>query len=104
MYKCAECLKPELDFLKEQYYHHCCSTYTYVIYFLKYIVFGNKMKFADDGTIWRTGKDVSILLQMVETAFEKVQEWGSLWRMKISFDKEQNRIEYFFIVEYIVTV
>ena len=43
-------------------------------------VFGNKMKFADDGTIWCTGKDVNILLQMVESAFEKVQESGVVSR------------------------
>ena len=44
-----------------------------------------KVKFADDGTIWKTGKDWLKLLEELKTDFRHVCLWASRWRVKLIY-------------------
>ncbi|MCG7878799.1 MAG: reverse transcriptase domain-containing protein [Candidatus Thiodiazotropha endolucinida] len=48
-----------------------------------------KVKFADDGTIWRTGENVKILVEQLEGDLKKIVEWTKRWRMKVNVDKTE---------------
>ena len=48
-----------------------------------------KIKFADDGTIWQTGADIKALIQDLERDLKTIVEWTKKWRMKIYIDKTE---------------
>ena len=48
-----------------------------------------KVKFADDGTIWKTGKDWHKLLEELKSDFRHVCMWASRWRIKLSILKTE---------------
>ncbi|MEW8548209.1 MAG: reverse transcriptase domain-containing protein [Candidatus Thiodiazotropha sp.] len=48
-----------------------------------------KVKFADDGTIWRTGEKVEDLVVGIESDLMKIVEWTYKWRMKLNIDKTE---------------
>ena len=48
-----------------------------------------KVKFADDGTIWRTGKDWLELVKGLEEDFKWIMEWAKKWRLKLSIAKTE---------------
>lgn len=52
-------------------------------------VMGRSVKFADDGTVWKTGKNAMELIDSVKGDFHTVLEWGSKWRMKVSVEKTE---------------
>ena len=41
-----------------------------------------KVKFADDGTIWRTGENWMELVKQLEKDFECIMKWANKWRLK----------------------
>ena len=45
--------------------------------------------FADDGTIWRSGKNVVETAQLLEEDFMKILRWANKWRMKLSLEKTE---------------
>lgn len=47
------------------------------------------VKFADDGTVWRTGSDVKMLAEEIEKDLKKIAEWTKKWRMKINVEKTE---------------
>ena len=47
-------------------------------------VTGDHTKFADDGTLWHTGKDVAVLNKKVSEDVGKILIWCKKWRMKLS--------------------
>ena len=48
-----------------------------------------KVKFADDGTIWTQGTDTKILSKTIEQELQKIFEWTLNWRMKLSPEKTE---------------
>lgn len=48
-----------------------------------------KVKFADDGTIWSAGKDINKLSEIIEQELLKLLERTQKWRMKISPEKTE---------------
>jgi ribonuclease HI len=52
-------------------------------------VTSEKVKFADDGSLWHTGKDVTTLTMALERDLSAVQDWARLWRMKINPEKTE---------------
>ena len=48
-----------------------------------------KVKFADDGTIWTQGTDTKILSKTIEQELQKIFEWTLIWRMKLSPEKTE---------------
>ena len=48
-----------------------------------------KVKFADDGTIWRKGKDIIPVGQLLEQDVIKILSRTAKWRMKISIEKTE---------------
>ena len=49
----------------------------------------NDTKFADDGTLWHTGKDVAVQNKKVSEDTEKILIWCKKWRMKLSLGKTE---------------
>ena len=47
------------------------------------------MKFADDGTIWITGKNWSELIEVLKRDFGKLMKWAKKWRLKLSMLKTE---------------
>ena len=47
------------------------------------------VKYADDGTIWSTGKDISVLSEAIEEDLSKIYSWAVKWRMKINITKTE---------------
>ena len=47
-----------------------------------------RVKYADDGTIWRTGKDITEAGKLLED-IEKIFMWAKKWRMKVSVEKTE---------------
>ena len=43
-----------------------------------------KVKFADDGTIWITGKDWHELVENLRRNFKEIMAWAKKWRLKLS--------------------
>lgn len=48
-----------------------------------------KVKFADDGTIWRTGNNVPQIIESLKEDLLEVMQWSNKWRMKISLPKTE---------------
>ena len=48
-----------------------------------------RVKYADDGTIWRTGKDITEAGKLLEEDIEKIFMWAKKWRMKVSVEKTE---------------
>ncbi|MEW8548387.1 MAG: reverse transcriptase domain-containing protein [Candidatus Thiodiazotropha sp.] len=48
-----------------------------------------KVKFADDGTIWITGENWRDLLEQLQLDFGKVIQWAKKWRLKLSMAKTE---------------
>ena len=47
------------------------------------------VKFADDGTVWRTGSDIKRLAEEIEVDLKKIAGWTKKWRMKINVEKTE---------------
>ena len=50
------------------------------------------MKFADDGTIWKTGKDIREIATALELDLNKIKQWVHKWRMKINVSRTEYSI------------
>ena len=48
-----------------------------------------KVKFADDGTLWRCGKDIPKMVQDMEIDLEEIRMWVKKWRMKLNIQKTE---------------
>ena len=48
-----------------------------------------KVKFADDGTLWRSGKDIPKMVQDMEIDLEEIRMWVKKWRMKLNIQKTE---------------
>ena len=48
-----------------------------------------KVKFADDGTIWITGKNWRELIEVLKSDFGKIMKWAKKWRLKLSMLKTE---------------
>ncbi|MCG8113581.1 MAG: reverse transcriptase domain-containing protein, partial [Candidatus Thiodiazotropha taylori] len=48
-----------------------------------------KVKFADDGTIWITGKEWQGLMDSLKDDFKEVINWANKWRLKLSIVKTE---------------
>ena len=47
------------------------------------------MNFADDGTIWITGKNWRELIEVLKSDFGKIMKWAKKWRLKLSMLKTE---------------
>ncbi|MEW8546904.1 MAG: reverse transcriptase family protein [Candidatus Thiodiazotropha sp.] len=47
------------------------------------------VKFADDGTIWKNGNNVTEILSFLEVDLKVILQWAKKWRMKISLSKTE---------------
>ena len=47
------------------------------------------VKFADDGTIWKKGSNVTEILSLLTTDLKVLLQWAKKWRMKISLSKTE---------------
>ena len=45
--------------------------------------------FADDGAIWKRGRNVGFILKQTQKALQTVEEWGNTWGFKISAAKSK---------------
>ena len=45
--------------------------------------------FADDGAIWKRGRNVAFILGQVQKALQAVEEWGNTWGFRISAPKSK---------------
>ena len=45
--------------------------------------------FADDGAIWKRGRNVGFILKQVQSALQTVEEWGKTWGFRISVAKSK---------------
>ena len=52
-------------------------------------VTSEKVKFADDGTIWITGKDWQELVESLKENFKEILAWAKKWRLKLSIVKTE---------------
>ena len=43
--------------------------------------------FADDGAIWKRGRNVSFIVQRLQRAITRVEEWSYKWGFKSSVEK-----------------
>ena len=48
-----------------------------------------RVKYADDGTIWRKGKNIIQVGELLEEDMVKIFKWTSQWRMKLSIEKTE---------------
>ena len=48
-----------------------------------------RVKFADDGTKWITGKNWSELIEVLKRDFGKLIKWAKKWRLKLSMLKTE---------------
>lgn len=46
-------------------------------------------KFADDGAIWKRGRNIKQITERMQVALNKVTCWGEKWGFKISVDKSK---------------
>ncbi|XP_053392258.1 uncharacterized protein LOC128554947 [Mercenaria mercenaria] len=49
----------------------------------------HKVKFADDGTVWRTDTDIKTLETQLQEDLNSISEWTSKWRMKLNAGKTE---------------
>ena len=52
-------------------------------------VTSQKVKFADDGTIWRSGHDLEGLAEELQDDLTEISQWVRKWRMKVNIDKTE---------------
>ena len=52
-------------------------------------VAGNKVKLADDGTLWRSGNDIQKMVQEMELDLEEIRLWVKKWRLKLNILKTE---------------
>ena len=43
--------------------------------------------FADDGAVWKRGRDINHIINKMQAAIDKITDWGSRWGFKISVEK-----------------
>ncbi len=43
--------------------------------------------FADDGAIWKRGRNIALIVKKLQEAIAIVEEWSYKWGFKFSFDK-----------------
>lgn len=43
--------------------------------------------FADDGAIWKRGRNIKFIIKKMQAALDKVVEWAGRWGFKISVEK-----------------
>ena len=69
----------------------CVITHSIQYLYYGYVddVQGSVTKFADDGTVWHTGKNISELAEKVTTDVKKIQHKCNKWRLKISLGKTE---------------
>jgi len=48
-----------------------------------------KVKFADDGTIWKTGTSYTVLESSLQEDLDTIADWTKKWRMKLNVDKTE---------------
>ncbi|MCW4346280.1 MAG: ribonuclease H family protein [Candidatus Thiodiazotropha endolucinida] len=48
-----------------------------------------KVKFADDGTLWKSGKDCGTLLKSLQEELGQIIEWANRWRLKLNISKTE---------------
>ncbi len=46
--------------------------------------------FADDGALWKRGRNIEYVVRKVQGALDKVVEWGSEWGCRFSVEKTQS--------------
>ena len=79
-----EISKHKLDCLKVQCCHQC-----YSVCLLLTFTRSQNVKFADDGTVWRTGSDIKRLAEEIEVDLKKIADWTKKWRMKINAEQTE---------------
>ena len=47
------------------------------------------VKFADDGTVWMSGKDLPKLMEILKEDFKEIIQWATKWRLKLSIVKTE---------------
>ncbi|MEW8545279.1 MAG: reverse transcriptase domain-containing protein, partial [Candidatus Thiodiazotropha sp.] len=47
------------------------------------------VKFADDGTVWMSGKDWHELMETLKEDFKEIIQWATKWRLKLSIVKTE---------------
>ena len=52
-------------------------------------IWSQNVKFADDGTVWRTGRDIKRLAGEIEVDLKKIADWTKKWRMKINAEQTE---------------
>ena len=52
-------------------------------------IWSQNVKFADDGTVWRTGSDIKRLAEEIEVDLKKIADWTKKWRMKINAEQTE---------------
>ena len=69
----------------------CVITHSIQYLYYGYVddVQGSVTKFADDGTVWHTGKNIPELAEKVTTDVKKIQHNCNKWRLKISLGKTE---------------
>ena len=48
--------------------------------------------FADDGAIWKRGRNVEFIVKQVQKSLQIVEEWGTMWGFRISASKSKYMI------------
>ena len=59
------------------------------VYIIYESVTSQKVKFADDGTIWRSGHDLEGLAEELQDDLTEISQWVRKWRMKVNIDKRE---------------
>lgn len=49
-----------------------------------------KSLFADDGAIWKRGRNMEFVVKKVQEAVNEVEEWSLNWGFKLSVEKSQS--------------
>ncbi len=47
--------------------------------------------FADDGTVWKNGRNLEFIVKKMQEAITKVEEWSYKWGFKFSIDKTKTK-------------
>ena len=46
--------------------------------------------FADDGALWKRGRNVDHIVKKMQKAINQVEDWGTKWGFKFSVEKTKN--------------
>ncbi len=68
---------------------HCAPIFNLFIKDIFDGINSNKVKFADDSTIWRTGSDLDAMISGLNEDILKVFKWCSQWRLKLNVEKTE---------------